>query len=319
MAEAKTINLLLSNGSLSGLLMAELLKWNGVLLSSPRDSYDLLSGEDASKYWGVYLLVSEDQVYIGQANDLLRRIAEHDKAKDWWEKVVLLTTKDNSLNRSDIDYLENKLIKKATESGTLEMNNIVRGNFTKVNRYRETELEDFLDGALLLLQIIGINVFVKTPKKIKKPVVIQTIPVEAPIAPVEATAAPVSITEIFIRDEEKLSKSMVKVLAAKAGIFFKDGVMTFASKQDKTEAFWANPNIDFVNHNWYLILNDNKNRKLQILMVPAHTFRVSYKGDGLIARTDKRHQIDLHLKEKTLKDIRSGKEFAQFLIKEIDY
>lgn len=112
-------------------------------------------------YWGVYLLVSEDKVYIGQANDLLRRITEHDKSKDWWTKVILLTTKDNSLNRSDIDYLENKLIAIAKQNGTLEMNNIQTGNSPKVSRYRETELKDFLDGGLLLLELIGIKVFVK--------------------------------------------------------------------------------------------------------------------------------------------------------------
>ena len=161
MAEAKTIKLLLSNGSLSGLLMAELLKWEGILFASPRSSYQLLSSEQESMYWGVYLLVSEDKVYIGQANDLLRRITEHDKSKDWWTKVILLTTKDNSLNRSDIDYLENKLIAIAKQNGTLEMNNIQTGNSPKVSRYRETELKDFLDGGLLLLELIGIKVFVK--------------------------------------------------------------------------------------------------------------------------------------------------------------
>lgn len=33
--------------------------------------------------------------------------------KDWWESVVILTTTDDSLTRTDIDYLESVLIEKA--------------------------------------------------------------------------------------------------------------------------------------------------------------------------------------------------------------
>jgi len=159
MAEARTIELLLSNGTLNGLLRAELAKWNGVMFSSPRDSYSLLSNQFESKYWGIYLLLSDDKVYIGQANELLRRISEHDRGKDWWTRVVLMTTTNDSLTRSDIDWLEYKLINIAFTRGTLDVDNRVKGNTPKVSVFREANLSDYLDGALLLLELVGIKVF----------------------------------------------------------------------------------------------------------------------------------------------------------------
>lgn len=302
MAEAKTIKLLLSNGSLSGLLVAELLKWDGILFSSPRESYHLLSNEPESKFWGVYLLVSEDKVYIGQANDLLRRIGEHDKSKDWWEKVVLFTTKDNSLNRSDIDYLENKLIDIAKITGTLEMNNVQSGNSPKVSRYRETELKDFLDGALLLLELIGIKVFTKHIIKTKK----------------------IVNNTLLINEEHHVDQFMNKRRAISfllnKNFDFSDGVVSFASLQENKKHFWANPKVEFLDKKWYLILNNQINKELIILEVPPKSFSLTGKnGNKLLIRSDKPKYIDLNLRESLLTDLRTNSDFSLFVKKVIKY
>lgn len=303
MAEAKTIKLLLSNGSLSGLLVAELLKWDGILFSSPRESYHLLSNEPESKFWGVYLLVSDDKVYIGQANDLLRRIGEHDKSKDWWEKVVLFTTKDNSLNRSDIDYLENKLIDIAKITGTLEMNNVQSGNSPKVSRYRETELKDFLDGALLLLELIGIKVFTKHIIKTKKIVDNNTL-----------------IINKEQHDFQVMNKRRAISFLLANNFDFSDGVVSFASLQENKKHFWANPKVDFLDKKWYLILNNQFKKELIVLEVPPKSFSVTGNRDNkLVIRSDKPIYIDLNLRESLLTDLRTNSDFSPFIKKVIKY
>ena len=314
MTEAKTIKLLLSNGSLSGLLVAELLKWDGILFSSPRASYQLLSNEPESKFWGVYLLVSESKVYIGQANDLLRRISEHDKTKNWWEKVVLFTTKDNSLNRSDIDYLENKLIDIAKTTGTLEMNNIQHGNAPKVSRYRQTELEDFLDGALLLLELIGIKVFAKSINR-------------------NINDSLTEIVDQTSKDENKfipnnplfsnviMDKRKAIVHFSNNGISFQNNNITFASLQKNKMAYWANPKIDFVNRDWYLILNNQFIKELSLLFIPAGTFTMHKEPNkiSLNSRRDKTGLVDLNIDSLKLVDIRSKASFKPHLVKNINY
>ena len=99
--------MLLYDGTLGGVIRIEDSNWNaGELFSAPRDSVsDLLKTGACNKY-GVYLLLSPNMVYVGQSSDLAKRLSQHMAGKDWWESAVIITTKDDSLNHSDIDYLE---------------------------------------------------------------------------------------------------------------------------------------------------------------------------------------------------------------------
>ena len=175
MAKAKTINLLLEDGNLEGLLTIEDSSWDGIMFVSPRESVDKLFQQEETSFWGVYLLISENEVYIGQASELQRRIKQHDKGKDFWKKAVLITTKDDSLNRSAIDYIEHELIEKSQKAKTLHSENKQAGNKAKVSRFDKVKYDNFIENSLLLLELIGIKVFTK-PIKIQKPVISKPVP-----------------------------------------------------------------------------------------------------------------------------------------------
>ena len=120
-AQAKIINMLLYDGTLGGVIRIEDSSWNaGELFSAPRNSVSDLLATGACNKYGVYLLLSVNMVYVGQSSDLAKRINQHVAKKEWWESVIILTTKDDSLNHSDIDYLENVLIDKAFAIQKLE-------------------------------------------------------------------------------------------------------------------------------------------------------------------------------------------------------
>lgn len=158
--KAKSINLLLYEGNLNGVISIEDSKWNsGELYSAPRESILELLETDACNKYGVYLLLSANMVYVGQASDLAKRITQHIVGKEWWENVVILTTKDDSLNHSDIDYLETVLIEMAQRGNRLDCDNKKKGNNPKVDKFRKVYLTQYLKEALFLMQLIGINVF----------------------------------------------------------------------------------------------------------------------------------------------------------------
>lgn len=162
-AKAKTIQLLLYDGTLSGVINIADSAWNpGEMYASPRASVNELVSLD--KY-GVYLLLSDERVYVGQASDLERRIKQHLAGKDWWERVVLLTTQDDSFTRTDIDYLESVLISKAEKAQSLDSDNKNKGNDPKIDKFRKVNLDQYLDEALFLMELIGISVFTNTRKK----------------------------------------------------------------------------------------------------------------------------------------------------------
>lgn len=187
-AKAKTIQLLLYDGTLSGVINIADSAWNpGEMYASPRESVNDLVSLD--KY-GVYLLLSNDRVYVGQASDLERRIKQHLAGKDWWERVVLLTTQDDSFTRTDIDYLESVLIAKADQAQSLDSDNKNKGNNPKVDKFRKVTLDQYLDEALFLMELIGITVFGDSKKKAsvrkKKP----TITIATPVDPSKKSEKP---------------------------------------------------------------------------------------------------------------------------------
>lgn len=153
-AKAKTINLLLYEGNLDGVISIEDSSWHsGELFSAPRESIAELQMTDAVKKYGVYLLLSKNTVYVGQSSDLSKRISQHISGKEWWDRVVILTTTDDSFTHTDIDYLESMLIAKAVRVGRLDCDNKNKGNKPKVSKFNKIILDQYLQEALFLLQL----------------------------------------------------------------------------------------------------------------------------------------------------------------------
>ena len=74
-ARAKTIQLLLDDGTLNGLINIADSEWNpGEMYASPRKAVNELVALD--KY-GIYLLLSDERVYIGRSQDLKRKMEQH--------------------------------------------------------------------------------------------------------------------------------------------------------------------------------------------------------------------------------------------------
>lgn len=110
-------------------------------------------------------MVSENQVYIGQASELKARIKQHLYGKDWWERVFILTTSNNSLGKSEIDYLEDELIKKSIKANKLNSDNKKSGNKNNLSYIIKAELNEYLKDALFILSFINVNVFENNKKK----------------------------------------------------------------------------------------------------------------------------------------------------------
>lgn len=291
--QTKTIKLLLNDGSLKGLInIVDSVWFSGELYSAPRDQVDELVKSDACKRYGVYLLLSNDKVYIGQASDLSKRIQQHIIGKDWWERVIVLTTDNNSFDHSDIDYLESILIEKAKESGKIDTENKVKGVRPKVNKFRAPELEQYLNEALFLLELIGVNVFTSNKKEDTK--LIETIEKTSPNA------------------IEKRSKAEA-INYLKSNGFNVSKCITYASLNEKKNLFWANPKIEFVNNDWSIILNNQIEGTITLLEIPKNTFSIN-GNKPLKIRKDKPYYIDLYLDAKTLIESNSKNDFSKYSI-----
>lgn len=297
-SEAKSINLLLYDGSFDGVICIQDSRWNsGELFAAPRESVSGLLDQGACKSSGVYLLLSDEKVYVGQSSDLSRRLTQHLDKKDWWDNVVVLTTTDDSLDHADIDYLESCLIERARKVGSLDCDNMNGGNLRKVDRFREVVLEQYLKEALFLIELIGIDAL--SPGR----------------------------RDGFGGESEDIMRLRLGTKAKAQAIAHLEsqGIELAASKSysklaDDGKHYWINPQTSVLADDWSIVLNDTARYELVVLFVPAGSLSMATSDTGgLSARSDKPHLIDLHIDAQTFVDRTSGVDFSPYVTRRVSY
>lgn len=301
-AHSKTIKILLENGDLDGVIIIEDSQWNsGELYSAPREAVSDLLKTDACKQFGVYLLLSKDKVYVGQSSDLAKRLSQHMIGKDWWERTVILTTSGDKFTHSEIDYIEYQLIEKAFETERLDCDNKKKGNPPKVDKFNKSTLDQYIEGALFLMQLVGINVF-SDSKKASSKTIIDTMSPNVKLS------------------LGKRVKAEAIQFARENGAVLVDKNISYAALQPENGFYWINPRTKCLDNDWSIILNDTIRSELIILFVPAHSFVVeSSKQEGLKVRADKPERLQLKISEDQFIDIVRGADFSKFIKNRIKY
>lgn len=171
----KSINLFLADGHPNGLIKCTLANWTGIAYKIPRIELEKCKGRRDLSQSGVYFLFGtsdqsgESVVYIGQAGvrkngeGILYRLQEHkrNQDKDYWTEAVVFTTSNNSFGPTEISYLENRFCALATEAKRYTVkngNDPTPGNITEE---KESELEEFIDYASIVMGALGHKVFEK--------------------------------------------------------------------------------------------------------------------------------------------------------------
>jgi hypothetical protein len=173
-SRGKSINLFLMDGEPSGRIKCTLANWTGIAYKIPRIELDNCKGRDDLSQSGVYFLFgTSDQtdksvVYIGQAGvrkngeGILQRLRDHKKNedKDYWTEAVVFTTSNNSFGPTEICYLENRFTKMAFEAKRYEIKNSNEPSAGgRPTEEKESELEEFIDYAKIVMGVLGHKVF----------------------------------------------------------------------------------------------------------------------------------------------------------------
>lgn len=169
----KSINLFLMDGKPTGRIKGTLANWTGLAYKIPRTKLEQARSIPFLQQSGVYFLfgISNDTgdpaVYIGQAGvrkngqGILNRWEEHkrDNSKDWWTEAVALTTSNNSFGPTEISYLENRFRNMAVSADRYLVMNGVDPTLGNLTEEKESEMEEYISYALLLIGALGYKVF----------------------------------------------------------------------------------------------------------------------------------------------------------------
>lgn len=167
--QGRSIRMFLVDGTPSGLITAEIMNWTGHALSGPRSKLPELVRRPECGRTGIYFLVGTDPdnsvrplVYIGESDDVGKRLKQHNQpegkgGKDFWEKVCLITSKDQNLTKAHVRYLESQLIRIVRESGRCGLTN---GNEPEFSLLPEADLADmafFIEQIRTILPVLGMD------------------------------------------------------------------------------------------------------------------------------------------------------------------
>lgn len=160
----KTIKIFLIDGEPNGRLSCELSNWSGKAYKIPRIKIkDCTDRADLSST-GVYLLfgkddAGKDQVYIGEAESILKRLNQQLTSKDFWNEAIVFISKDENLNKAHIKYLENRLHEIAKSVNRYAIDNSIIPTQSSISESDRAEMEEFIEYVRLLVNTLGHKVF----------------------------------------------------------------------------------------------------------------------------------------------------------------
>jgi hypothetical protein len=160
----KQIKLFLVDGTPGGLTTAEITNWTGHVLSASRSDVAELVKRDEAQRTGTYILLGDDEAavgntrcYVGEADIVADRLRYHQRDKDFWDRVVVITSKDANLTKAHGRYLESRLISLATRAGRVTLENSTAPTAPALPEADASDMDYFVSQLQIVLPVLGIN------------------------------------------------------------------------------------------------------------------------------------------------------------------
>jgi len=168
-ANPKTIKIFLLDGKPTGPRTVEISGWTGKGFVIPRSNLSDVLRRDDLQVPCVYFLTGESEegevvVYVGESENFIERIQYHnrDPKKDYWNTAVCFVSKDETLNKAYVKYLESILYSEVRKVGRVKVESGKKSNPARLSESDLADANDFASYIRLLLPVVGFT-FLKAP------------------------------------------------------------------------------------------------------------------------------------------------------------
>lgn len=161
MTRGTQLKIYLANGTVTGIRHAEIVNWTGQAIATPRAQVNELKDWEETHRPGVYFLIGFDtdsgnqSTYIGEAENINRRIQQHLSGKDFWNEAICFTNKDENLTKAHVKYLESRLIEIALDAKRYKLDNSNQPPLTTLPRGERDAMETFIDHIRIVIGSLG--------------------------------------------------------------------------------------------------------------------------------------------------------------------
>lgn len=169
----KTIKLFLMDCKVDGRIKCELSNSNIIAYKIPKTMLKECKNREDMSYEGVYILFGDKDgdpyVYIGESENVYKRLVQHLSDKDFWNECLIFVRNDNSFNKGNIRYLENSLFMKVKEAKRVKVENNKSTTESPLTESEISEMIEVIDIIEMITSSLGYKIFNKvvTEKEVK--------------------------------------------------------------------------------------------------------------------------------------------------------
>lgn len=166
----KTIQIYLPDGNPRSIKIAEITSRTVSSILFHRSKLTEISQREELNNVGVYLLFGDEysnpKVYIGEAENCLNRIKQHNKSKDFWTHAIVFISKTQFFTKTHIKYLEWLCCETAKKANRYSLENGNSPTRPHISESVEADLYDNFETIKILASTLGYPVFdeIKKPK-----------------------------------------------------------------------------------------------------------------------------------------------------------
>ena len=168
---ATTIYTYLHNDDLNGSRIVSMDDCMCKLYNIIRDDSDFLKDfEKDLESPALYILINKEKskAYIGETDDFIKRISQHIIKKEFWTEVmVFLGTNEDTLSKTEVQYLEYLALEKAKQVKSYDLSeNTQGGKIPHMNVMQKGKTDKFFKYVQFLAKFVGCDIFEKRPNVI---------------------------------------------------------------------------------------------------------------------------------------------------------
>lgn len=166
----KKLTVYMIDGTEYGPRLAEIGNWVGKVIYSPRATVNKVINREEFNNPGVYCLKGDpsddaydERIYIGEAENVKVRLKQHlsDPNKDFKEFIFFIS-KDELLTKTQIRYIESRMIQMAVEAKSAEIENNTAPSLPTLHEADISDMEYFLEQVKLVLPVMGFKFLISS-------------------------------------------------------------------------------------------------------------------------------------------------------------
>lgn len=137
----------------------------------PRNKLDDVAKRPDLLEPGIYFLfgkedeIGKPRVYIGEAENLLTRIKQHNANKDFWNTAICFVSEKKNINKAHIKYLENHCCDQAKQINKCKLENNTTPTQSSLTEQDIDFVLSFFDDLKILIATLGFPIFEESKKE----------------------------------------------------------------------------------------------------------------------------------------------------------